>query len=168
MKPLTIEGRTGTANAIISNQLNPLIERLHGIIADRGYPGLIDIIERPDSSTSQWLGSGINVIPSDRNAQCCPLLVAFSSGSTRGRMRYAKTLAAIRTHLIDCAPPTPRSGHATQVVVMFCDSWDTALFDDEFFDDFARFHARGVEFVFVLAGSARAPSLLSEVHVSFT
>lgn len=169
MPELSKGDRSDEGWRIISNVLNPLQRDIESVIDQVGYDSLIEQLLDNDVQASEIFGrreTSFNIIPGDIGAQCCELLLAFSTGSSKGPLSFRNLLTKVRLHLINCAPQTPTAGKSTKVAAIFVDSWDGPLFDDEFFDDFAAFHSsRGVEFVFLLVPPARAGSGISEIKV---
>jgi hypothetical protein len=53
----------------------------------------------------------------------------------------------------------------TIAVAVFCDHWDAEVFKSDFYDDFAAFAAKGVEFVFELAASPHTE--FTQIKVKF-
>jgi hypothetical protein len=154
------------AIGVIEKHLPSLLNELQKYIGEAGYRDLIDDL-LDGNPPSIVTAPHINILPGSGSGSCAPLLIAFSSGeSKRSPIGYSNVLGEIRSHLIKCGPGRTSSSSATQVVVLFCDFWDSAEFDS-FFNDFATFHSQGVEFIFLLSGAPRKRSVFNEVKVFF-
>lgn len=174
--------RNEEAGQIIREILNPFLRRLQEITEGRSLKDLFDDYGSIEGVLTE--GNSINVIPSSGGGVCCPLLVALSSRGYRARrspfardnyrgaervrlLGFSETFKEIIKHLAMCSPGKKTPGIATQVVTLICDYWDQAEFDAEYYELLSIYHAQGIEFVFLLEGSAAGHSGLSEIKVNF-
>jgi hypothetical protein len=162
---MTMRDYTTYVNAgiILDNWLGDLHNCLNPILTETGYSSLIDDI-LDSGMPAPVAGMPINLIPGTYTGACNKFLVAFSRGST-GPLSFATVLAKVRSHLIRCSPAMATTEHGTIAVVVFCDHWDAEVFKSDFYDDFAAFAAKGVEFVFELAASPRTE--FTQINVKF-
>ena len=168
-----------TASEVIRETVNPFLRRLGEITEGRSFKDIIgDFIDGGISNL--FGGNSINLIPSETDGVCTPLLVAFSSGRKflRGRLGgprnhrvmlpdFPDALKAINKHLAMCGPGGNISGLATQVVLLICDEWSARYFEEEYYELFSIYHAKGVEFIFMIEGSAEGGAGLSEIKIGF-
>jgi hypothetical protein len=141
--PLSPEENTNLAEMLF--QIDEALRNLQ-------YREFFDQLRHGVHENSALIGSRhpINLIPSDSQGSCCPVLLAFASGdravsrrSPRRGSSAAETCQAIREHLIHC--------HSiTKVVVLITDTWVERSFADSL-PDFRAHAARGVRFLPLIA-----------------
>jgi hypothetical protein len=122
-----------------------VLDRVLTAINEIGYDDFVgdvtsrDFMGGPDSP----LGSSeINLIPSQSNGPCRPLLVAISKGDKKN-VGFPAVMRQLREHLIRCP--------VTQAVIVLCDHWHPAMLH-EHLGDLRAHHDRGVRFLFLMVG----------------
>jgi hypothetical protein len=121
-------------------------------ITEVGYDRFVDDVLSGDLGPGQAGGERrdpINLIPSRETGRCRAVLVAVSRGAgRRAPTGFERILQAVRTHLIECAG-------TTKVVIVLCDTWDAAAFEELHFDELAAHHRKGVRFALLQVGAPR-------------
>src|SRR5262249_24863747 len=127
-----------------------ILRRLQEALAEVEFGTLVDAIasEGGQEGPQSMIGNvaPINIIPGAKKGKCRSLLLAFALGRCRrGILGLPTVMTKVKTHLIEC------SG-ITRVVILVADTWDSAEFFAEYFDELKAHHRKGVRFVFLLAG----------------
>ena len=126
-----------------------VLEPLLGRIERFGYGSIFEEWEasRSVEDLPPLVGEGsaaVNVIPGRPGAGCTPVLLALSRGR-RGPLGFDAIMREVKTHLIRC-------GKLTKFVIFFCDAWDSRSFRKKDAGELRAHHAKGVRFVFIMAG----------------
>jgi hypothetical protein len=126
-----------------------LLDRLKVAIAELGYEAVIE-----DLSSSELIGGedsllaseDVMVVPGHLADTSRPILMAATKGwSGKEPQSFAKVMRQVKARLIE-------SRGTIQVVVVFCDCWDSASFEEEHRDELRAHSQNGVRFMFVLVG----------------
>jgi hypothetical protein len=126
-----------------------VLQRLTQAIAEFGYDEFIEDVTSGDflgGDDSPVGSSDINLIPAKDQGTCRTTLLAVSKGADkRAALGFARIMARVKTHLIDC-------GDTTRVVLFLCDHWSPTTLE-EHLEELRAHHRRGVRFLFLLAGT---------------
>jgi hypothetical protein len=126
-----------------------LLDRLRAAIGELGYVAIVDDLRSPD-----LLGGDDAIVPSRENMvlpghlddTCRPILLAVTRGSNgKEPLSFEKVLRQVETRLIEAR------GSVWHVIVL-CDSWDSASFEEVHSDELGAHARNGVRFQFVLVG----------------
>ena len=133
----------------ISGAVGRLLDRLKAAIAELGYDAVIEDLSSPEfiGGEDSLVGSeDVMVIPGHMDDASRPILLAVTKGwSGKEPQSFAKVMRQVKVRLIEA------SG-AVQMVVVFCDCWDSASFEEEHREELSAFDKNGVRFAFVLVG----------------
>ena len=112
----------------ISAAVEKLLDRLKAAIAELGYDAVIEDLSSPEliGGEDSLLGSDeVLVIPGHMGGASRPILLAVTKGwGGKEPQSFAKVMRQVKVRLIEA------SG-AIQMVVVFCDCWDSASFEEE-------------------------------------
>ena len=99
------------------------------------------------------------VIPGHLDDASRPILLAVTKGwGGKEPQSFTKVMRQVKARLIE-------ANGAIQVVVVLCDCWDSASFEEEHREELSAFNKIGVRFAFVLVGFPNRN--LSPVSVGF-
>ena len=133
----------------ISGSVARLLDRLKAAIGELGYEAVIEDLSSPElvGGEDSLLGSDeVMVIPGHMDDASRPILLAVTKGwSGKEPQSFATVMRQVKVRLIEA------SG-AVQMVVVFCDCWDSASFEEEHREELSAFDKNGVRFAFVLVG----------------
>jgi hypothetical protein len=133
----------------ISGSVARLLDRLRIAIAELGYEAVIE-----DLSSAELIGGedsllaseDVMVVPGHLADTSRPIVLAATKGwSGKEPQSFAKVMRQVKARLIE-------SRGTIQVVVVFCDCWDSASFEDEQREELRAHDQNGIRFVFVLVG----------------
>jgi hypothetical protein len=131
-----------------SNSLTKLLAGLKAAITELGYDAIIEDLSSPDligGEDSLLASQDVMVLPGYLEDAARPILLAATKGWSGNSPRsFTKIMRQIKARLIE-------SRGATQTVV-FCDSWDSASFEEEHAEELRAFASTGVRFSFYLVG----------------
>jgi hypothetical protein len=132
-----------------SGSVARLLDRLKTAIAELGYEAIIedlsflDLIGGEDSLLASEV---VMVVPGHLADTSRPILVAATKGwSGKQPQSFVKFMRQVKACLIE-------SRGTIQVVVVFCDCWDSASFEKEYREELRAHDQNGVRFLFVLVG----------------
>jgi hypothetical protein len=124
-----------------------------------------DVIEQLTSpelvgGEDSLLGSAdVMVIPGYLDDASRPILLAVTKGwSGKKPQSFAKVMRQVKARLIEARG-------AIQVVVVFCDCWDSASFEEEQREELSAFDKNGIRFLFLLVGVP--DTVLTHVPIEF-
>jgi hypothetical protein len=135
--------------APISGPVAGLVDRLKTAIAEFGYEAVIEDLLSPEligGEDSLLASEDVMVMPGHLADSARPILLAVTKGwNGKEPHSFAKVMRQIKARLIE-------SRGTIQVVIVFCDSWDSASFEEEHREELRAHDANGVRFLFVLVG----------------
>jgi hypothetical protein len=133
----------------ISASLAALLERLKPAIAEFGYAAVADDLISADlvGGEDSLLGSDdVMVVPGHLADAARPILLAVTRGwAGKEPLAFAKILRQVKAWLIE-------ANQSIKVVVVFCDAWDSASFQQEHREELNAHSMNGVRFLFMLVG----------------
>jgi hypothetical protein len=133
----------------ISSSVARLLDRLKTAIAELGYEAVIEDLSSPDhfgGKDSILASEEVMVVPGHLAESGRPILLAATKGwSGKEAHSFATVIRHVKARLIE-------SRATIQVVIVFCDSWDSASFQEEHRDELSAHDANGVRFLFMLVG----------------
>jgi len=133
----------------ISGAVGRLLDRLKTTIAELGYEAVME-----DLSSSELIGGedsllasdDVMVVPGHLADASRPILLAVTKGwSGKEPQSFAKVMRQVKARLIE-------SNGTIKVVIVFCDCWDSASFQEEHREELRAHDKNGVRFMFVLVG----------------
>jgi hypothetical protein len=146
----------------ISGSVGRLLERLKVAIAELGYEAVIEDLSSSElvGGEGSLLGSDdVMVVPGHMEDSARPILLAVTTGwSGKGPQALAKIMRQVKARLTE-------SRGAVQVVIVFCDCWDSASFQEEHREELSAHDRNGVRFLFFMVGVP--DRVLVPVPVSF-
>jgi hypothetical protein len=132
-----------------SETVGKLLDRLGAAIADLGYEAVVEDLSCPDllgGEDSLVPSAEIMVVPGHLADTGRPILLAATKGwNGRAPRSFASIMRQVKARLIE-------GRGAIQVVVVFCDSWDSTSFEEHHREELGAHARNGVRFVFVLVG----------------
>jgi hypothetical protein len=133
----------------LSASVDKLLDRLKLAITELGYDAVIEDLSSSDlvGGEDSLLGSeDVMVIPGYLEDAARPILLAATKGWSGNTPRsFAKIMRQVKARLIE-------ANGATQVVIVFCDCWDSASFEEEHRQELRAFDKNGIRFMFFLVG----------------
>ena len=112
----------------ISSSATRLLDRLITAIAELGYQAVVEDLSFPEligGEDSLLASEDVMVIPGHLADSTRPILLAVTKGwSGRELHSFAKVMRQVKARLIE-------SRGTIQVVIVFCDCWDSASFQEE-------------------------------------
>ena len=133
----------------ISGSVGRVLDRLKTAIGELGYEAVIEDLRSPEliGGEDSLLGSeDVMVIPGHLADSARPIVLAVSRGwNGKETQSFAKVIRQVKTRLIEARG-------TTQVVIVFCDCWDSASFQEEHREELSAHNRNGVRFVFVMVG----------------
>jgi uncharacterized protein (DUF1501 family) len=124
-----------------------------------------DVIEQLSSpelvgGEDSLLGSDqVMVIPGYLDDASRPVLLALTkSWGGKEQQSFAKVMRQVKARLIEARG-------AIQVVVVFCDCWDSTSFEEEQREELSAFDQNGIRFLFLLVGAP--DTVLTQVSIEF-
>ena len=137
---------TGSLN---SGPVARLLDRLKAAIAELGYDAVIEDLSSPElvGGDDSLIGSEqVMVIPGYLDDAARPVLLAVTKGwGGKEPQSFAKVMCQVKARLIEARG-------AIQVVVVACNCWDSASFEEEHREELSAFDKNGVRFLFLLVG----------------
>ena len=133
----------------ISGSVARLLDRLKTTISELGYEAVVEDLlssELIGGQDSLLASDDVMVIPGHLADEARPILLAVTKGwSGKEPQSFAKVMRQVKAQLIE-------SGGAIQVVIVFCDCWDSASFQEEHREELRAHDQNGVRFLFVMVG----------------
>jgi hypothetical protein len=133
----------------ISGSVARLLDRLKTAIAELGYDAVIEDLSSPDligGEDSLLASEDVMVVPGHLADTSRPIVLAATKGwSGKEPQSFAKVMRQVKARLIE-------SLGTIQVVIVFCDCWDSASFEEEHREELRAHDQNGIRFVFVLVG----------------
>jgi hypothetical protein len=133
----------------ISGSVTRLLDRLKNAIAELGYDAVMEDLSSPEllGGEDSLLGSDhVMVIPGYLDDAARPILLAVTKGwGGKEPQSFTKVVRQVKARLIEARG-------ATQVVVVFCDCWDSASFEEEHREELSAFERNGLRLLFLLVG----------------
>ena len=133
----------------ISSSVARLLERLKTAIAELGYEAVIEDLLSPDligGEDSLLASDDVMVVPGHLADSARPILLAVTKGwGGKEPHSFARVMRQVKARLIE-------SRGTIQVVIVFCDCWDSASFQEEHREELIAHDCNGVRFLFVLVG----------------
>ena len=124
-----------------SDSVTRLLDRLKAAIAELGYDAVIEDLSSADvvgGEDSLLASQDVMVIPGYLEDAARPILLAATKGRAGNSPRsFTKIMHQIKARLIE-------SRGATQTVIVFCDCWDSASFDEEHAEELQAFASTGI------------------------
>jgi hypothetical protein len=126
-----------------------LLDRLNTAISELGYEAVIEDLSSPEligGNDSLLASKDVMVVPGHLADTSRPILLAATKGwSGKEPQSFAKVMRQVKARLIE-------SRGTIQVVVVFCDCWDSASFEEEYREELRAHDQNGVRLLFVLVG----------------
>jgi hypothetical protein len=126
-----------------------LFDWLKTAISELGYDAVFEDLSSPELIGGEDLllaAEDIIVVPGHLADSSRPILLAATKGwGGKEPQSFAKVMRQVKARLIE-------SQGAIQVVVVFCDCWDSASFEEEYRGELRAHDQNGVRFLFVLVG----------------
>jgi hypothetical protein len=126
-----------------------LFDRLEAAIAEFGYEAVVEDLRSPDligGEDSILSSPDVMVVPGHLADTCRPILLAVSKGwNGKDGLSFSSVMRQVKARLIEARG-------TIQTVIVFCDSWDSASFEEEHREELRAHHQNGVRFLFVMVG----------------
>jgi hypothetical protein len=127
-----------------------LFDRLKAAIAELGYDSVVEDLLSPELAGGQEDSllpyPDITIVPGDLADASRPIVLAVTKGwSGKGPMSFAKVMRHVKARLTE-------SRGQVKVVIVLCDSWDSASFEHEHREELGAHARNGVQFLFVMVG----------------
>jgi hypothetical protein len=133
----------------ISGSIARLLDRIWTAIAELGYEAVIEDLSSPEligGEDSLLASEDVMVVPGHLADTSRPIVLAVTKGGGgKEPQSFAKVMRQVKARLIE-------SLGTIQVVIVFCDCWDSASFEEEHRDELRAHDQNGIRFVFVLVG----------------
>ena len=133
----------------ISGSVGRLLDRLKTAIAELGYEAVMEDLSSPaliGGEDSLLASEDVMVVPGQLADTSRPILLAVTKRwSGKEPQSFAKVMRQVKARLIE-------SRGTIQVVIVFCDCWDSASFEEEHREELRAHDQNGIRFVFVLIG----------------
>jgi hypothetical protein len=133
----------------ISGSVAKLLDRLKTAIGELGYEAVVEDLLSPEligADDSLLASDDVMVVPGHLADSARPILLAVTKGwSGKEPHSFARVMRHVKARLI-------QSKGAVQVVIIFCDCWDSASFQEEHREELSAHDRNGVRFLFVLVG----------------
>ena len=148
---LTVKDTVGTLSpeSLTAEIVDRLLDRLRAAIGELGYEAIVDDLRSPDllgGDDSLLPSQQIMVVPGHMADTFKPVLLAVTRGwNGKAPLSFEKVMRQVKTCLIEA------KGSVRQVIVV-CDSWDSASFEEVHRDELGAHSRNGVQFEFVLVG----------------
>ncbi len=133
----------------IASSVDRLLGRLKTTIGELGYEAVIEDLMSPEllgGEDSLLASDDVMVVPGQLADDARPILLAVTKGwGGKEPHSFAKVMRQVKARLIEARG-------TIQVVIVFCDCWDSASFQEEHRDELSAYDKNGVRFVFMLVG----------------
>ncbi len=133
----------------ISDSVGRLLDRLKATIAELGYEAVVEDLSSPDligGEDSLLASADVMVVPGHHAGASRPVLLAVTKGwSGKEPHSFTKVIRQVKTRLIE-------SNGTIKVVIVFCDCWDSASFQEEHREELRAHSQNGVRFLFMMVG----------------
>jgi hypothetical protein len=133
----------------ISGSVARLLDRLRTAIAELGYEAVMEDLSSPHligGEDSLLASEDVMVVPGHLADTSRPIVLAVTKGwDSKEPQTFAKVMRQVKARLIE-------SRGTIQVVVVFCDCWDSTSFEEEQREELRAHDQNGIRFVFVLVG----------------
>jgi hypothetical protein len=140
---------SGRLEPEIADAAAKLLARLQKAIAELGYATFLEDSLSPDlmGGEDSLLGTdSVMVVPGHQPDSSQPILLALTSGwNGKGALSFTKVLRQAKTRLVEARG-------AIKLVVVLCDTWQSATFNDEQREELGAHFRNGVKFLFLLVG----------------
>jgi hypothetical protein len=138
-----------TSQSPISDTVRKLLDRLATAIAELGYEDVLEDLLSPDlvgGEDSLLPSQEIMVIPGHLNDISRPILLAVSKGwNGKEPLTFCRVMRQVKARLIEARG-------TIKAVVVICDCWDSARFQEEHSEELKAHAHTGVSFLFALVG----------------
>jgi hypothetical protein len=132
-----------------SGSVARLLDRLKISIAELGYEAVIEDLSSPEligGEDSLLASEDVMVVPGHLADTSRPILLTATKGwNAKEPQSFAKVIRQVKARLIE-------SRGTIQVVIVFCNCWNSASFEEEHREELRAHSQSGVRFVFVLVG----------------
>jgi hypothetical protein len=136
-------------DSVMSGPVGRLLDRLKAAIGELGYEAVTEDLSSPDliGGDESLLGSDdVMVVPGHLADQARPILLVVTTGwSGKGPQTFSKIMRQVKARLVEARG-------AVQVVIVFCDCWDSASFREEHHEELSAHDRNGVRFGFFMVG----------------
>jgi hypothetical protein len=133
----------------ISRSVAGLLDRLKTAISELGYEAVVEDLLSPEligGQDSLLASDDVMVIPGHLADEPRLCLLAVTRGwAGKQPLSFAKVMRQVKARLIEARG-------AIQVVIVFCDCWDSASFQEEHREELNAHNQNGVRFLFVMVG----------------
>jgi hypothetical protein len=136
-------------DAPIPDSAGRLLDRLKVAIAELCYDAVAE-----DLSSSALVGgedslvasTDVMVLPGHLDDAARPIVLAVTKGwSGKEPQSFTKVMRQVKPRLIE-------AGGTIRIVIVFCDCWDSALFQEEHHEELRAHAQNGVRFDFIMVG----------------
>lgn len=139
---------SGLVDPILSSVAR-LLNRLKTAIAELGYEAVIEDLLSPDlvgGEESLLASEDVMVVPGHLADSARPILLAVTKGwGGKEPHSFTRVMRQVKARLTE-------SRGTIQVVIVFCDCWDSASFQEEYREELRAHDGNGVRFLFMLVG----------------
>jgi len=137
-------------DARTSDVVERLLDRLKAAIADLGYEAVLEDLLSPEliggEADSLLPTPDVIVVPGQLSDTTRPILLAVTKGwNGKDPLSFAKVMRQVKARLTE-------SRGAVKAVIVFCDTWDSASFQEEHREELGAHARNGVRFLFMLVG----------------
>ena len=149
--PISLQEPAGLSGLVdaISSSVARLLNWLKTAIAALGYEAVIEDLMSPDligGEESLLASEDVMVVPGHLADSVRPILLAVTKGwGGKEPHSFARVMRHVKARLIE-------SRGTIQVVIVFCDCWDSASFQEEHREELRAHDSNGVRFLFMLVG----------------
>jgi hypothetical protein len=136
-------------DSLVSGVVARTLDRIKTTIAEMGYEAVME-----DLSSSEMMGGedsllasdDVMVVPGHLAGTPRPILLAVTKGWNGKEPRsFTRVIRQVKARLTE-------SNGSIKAVIVFCDCWDSASFEDEQREELRAHAQNGVHFLFVLVG----------------
>jgi hypothetical protein len=136
-------------DAPIPDSAGRLLDRLKVAIAELGYDAVSEDLastELVGGEDSLLASRDVMVVPGHLDDAARPILLAVTKGwSGKEPQSFTKIMRQVKTRLIE-------SPGAIRFVIVVCDCWDSASFQEEHHEELRAHAQKGVRFLFIMVG----------------
>jgi hypothetical protein len=133
-----------------SDAVERLLDRLKAAIAELGYEAVLDDLLDPEliggQADSLLPAQDVTVVPGLPNDTTRPVLLAVTKGwHGKDALSFTRVTRQVKARLTEARG-------AVKLVIVFCDCWDSASFQEEHGEELAAHARNGVQFQFLMVG----------------
>jgi hypothetical protein len=133
----------------VSGSVTRLLDRLKAAIAELGYEAVVEDLLCPElvgGDDSLLASEDVMVVPGYLADSTRPIVLAVTKGwGGREPHSFSRVMRQVKARLIEAKG-------TIQVVVVFCDCWDSASFQEEHHEELSAHNQNGIRFIFVIVG----------------